>query len=150
MSDGTLAMRGSIRYVIGISLVAALGGFLFGFDLVVVSGTIKSITKIFDLEGVRLGWATSCAVFACIPGAGFAGKLADAFGRKKVLIGTAILFGISAVGAGWSHSLAAFSFYRILGGLAMGAASGVAPIYIAETAPRACGEDSCRSTSLRS
>ena len=72
---------------------------------------------------------------ACIPGAALAGKLADAFGRKKVLIGAAVLFVVSAVGAGWSHTLAEFSFYRILCGLAMGAASGAAPIYIAETAP---------------
>ena len=122
-------------YVIGISLVAALGGFLFGFDMIVVSGTIKSITALFALEGFWLGWATSCCVFACIPGAAFAGKLADALGRKKVLIGTAVLFAVSAVGAGWSHTLVEFSFYRILGGLAIGAASGVAPIYIAETAP---------------
>ena len=172
MSENTLAMRGSIWYVIGISLVAALGGFLFGFDLVVVSGTIKSITAVFDLdrpfqwtivvpwlsiksitfdlEGVRLGWATSCAVFACIPGAAFAGKLADAFGRKKVLIGTAILFGISAVGAGWSHTLAAFSFYRILGGLAMGAASAWRQSISPRRRPPACGADSSRSTSLRS
>ena len=67
----TLPVRGSLRYVIGISLVAALGGFLFGFDMIVVSGTIKSITALFALEGLRLGWATSCCVFACIPGGGW-------------------------------------------------------------------------------
>ena len=128
-------LQGSLGYVIGISLVAALGGFLFGFDMIVVSGTIKSITALFDLEGFWEGWATSCCIFACIPGAAFAGKLADTLGRKKVLIATAVLFAVSAVGAGWSHTLLEFSFYRILGGLAIGAASGVAPIYIAETAP---------------
>jgi SP family arabinose:H+ symporter-like MFS transporter len=131
----SLNPHGSLWYVIGISLVAALGGFLFGFDMIVVSGTIKSITALFQLDAVQLGWATSCCVFACIPGAAFAGKLADVFGRKKVLIGTAVLFSLSAAGAGWAYSFTAFSFYRILGGLAIGAASGVAPIYIAETAP---------------
>ena len=64
-----------------------------------------------------------------------AGKAADAFGRKKTLIGSAVLFAVSAVGAGWSHTFVEFSFYRILGGLAIGSASGVVPIYIAETAP---------------
>ena len=127
--------HGSIRYVIGICLVAALGGFLFGFDMIVVSGTIQSITRLFDLNDVWQGWATSCCVFACIPGAACAGKLADLLGRKKVLIGTAVFFAVSAVGAGWSYSFSGFVFYRILGGLAIGAASGVAPIYIAETAP---------------
>ena len=130
-----MASQGSLWYVVGISLVAALGGFLFGFDMIVVSGTIKSITRIFNLDSFWLGWATSCCVFACIPGAAFAGKLADVFGRKKVLLGTAVLFSVSAVGAGWAGTLGGFSFYRILGGLAIGAASGVAPIYIAESAP---------------
>jgi SP family arabinose:H+ symporter-like MFS transporter len=127
--------RGSILYVIGISLVAALGGFLFGFDMVVVSGTIKPLTQLFQLDAFWVGWATSCCVFACIPGAACAGKLADVLGRKKVLIGTAVLFAVSALGAGWATTFAEFSFYRILGGLAIGAASGVAPIYIAEVAP---------------
>jgi MFS transporter, SP family, arabinose:H+ symporter len=134
MSD-SVKTQGSIGYVIGISLVAALGGFLFGFDMIVVSGTIKSIQSLFGLDPFWLGWATSCCVFACIPGAALAGKLADQFGRKRVLIGTAVLFAVSAVGAGWAGTFVAFSFYRILGGLAIGAASGVAPIYIAETAP---------------
>jgi SP family arabinose:H+ symporter-like MFS transporter len=131
----SLKTQGSLGYVMGLSLVAALGGFLFGFDMIVVSGTIKSIKELFQLDSFWLGWATSCCVFACIPGAACAGKLADRFGRKKVLLGTAVLFAVSAVGAGWARSLPAFSFYRIVAGLAIGAASGVAPIYIAEIAP---------------
>ncbi|MCX6865871.1 MAG: sugar porter family MFS transporter [Verrucomicrobia bacterium] len=131
----TLQSQGNLWYVIGICLVAALGGFLFGFDMVVVSGTIKPLTQLFHLTPFQVGWATSCCVFACIPGAACAGKLADVLGRKKVLLGTAVLFAVSAVGAGWAGSFTAFSFYRILGGLAIGAASGVAPIYIAEVAP---------------
>ena len=137
MTDMTNSVKphGSIWYAIGISLVAALGGFLFGFDMIVVSGTIKSIKELFHLNSFWLGWATSCCVFACIPGAACAGTLADLFGRKKVLIGTAVLFAVSAVGAGWASTFATFSLYRILGGLAIGAASGVSPIYIAETVP---------------
>jgi len=99
--------QGNIGYMIGISLVAALGGFLFGFDMIVVSGTIKSITALFQLDSFWLGWATSCCVFACIPGAACAGKLADVFGRKKVLLGTAVLFAVSAVGAGWASTFGA-------------------------------------------
>jgi MFS transporter, SP family, arabinose:H+ symporter len=134
MNDSA-CVRGSLCYVIGISLIAALGGFLFGFDMIVVSGTIGSIKALFHLVGLQVGWATSCCVCACIPGAAFAGKLADLFGRKKVLLATAVLFAVSAVGAGWANSFNVFVFFRILGGLAIGAASGVAPIYIAETAP---------------
>ena len=126
---------GSILYSIGISLIAALGGFLFGFDMAVVSGTIPYLEKVFHLSGAGLGWAVSCCILACAVGAAFAGKLADVFGRKKVLLGTAILFSVSAVGAGWAGSYYTFIFYRLLGGLAIGAASGVAPIYVAETAP---------------
>jgi SP family arabinose:H+ symporter-like MFS transporter len=121
--------------VIGISLIAALGGFLFGFDMTVVSGAIPFIEKVFTLSGASLGWAVSSCILACVVGAAFAGKLADVFGRKKVLLGTAVLFAVSAVGAGWAHSFESFILYRLLGGLAIGAASGVAPIYVAETAP---------------
>ena len=127
--------RGNIRYLIGISLIAALGGFLFGFDMTVVSGAIPFLEKIFALSGASLGWAVSSCILACIVGAAFAGKLADVYGRKRVLLGTAVLFAVSAVGAGWAHSFNAFIIYRLLGGLAIGAASGVAPIYVAETAP---------------
>jgi SP family arabinose:H+ symporter-like MFS transporter len=133
MSD--LTVKGSLGYVVLISLAAAFGGFLFGFDMVVVSGTIKSIKEIYALNSFWEGWATSCCVFACIPGAAAAGKLADLFGRKKVLIATAVLFAVSALGAGLAGSFVEFSVYRVIGGLAIGAASGVAPIYIAESAP---------------
>ncbi len=126
---------GSLLYIIGISLIAALGGFLFGFDMTVVSGTLPFLEKVFSLSGAGLGWAVSSCILACIVGAGFAGKLADVFGRKKVLVVTAVLFALSAVGAGWAGSFNAFILCRLLGGLAIGAASGVAPVYVAETAP---------------
>jgi SP family arabinose:H+ symporter-like MFS transporter len=122
-------------YIIGVSLIAALGGFLFGFDMTVVSGAVPFLEKVFSLSGAGLGWAVSSCILACVVGAAFAGKLADMFGRKKVLLGTAVLFAVSAVGAGWAPSFRIFILYRLLGGLAIGAASGVAPIYVAETAP---------------
>jgi MFS transporter, SP family, arabinose:H+ symporter len=133
--NGELPARGSILYVIGISMIAALGGFLFGFDMTVISGALPFLKHVFHLNGAGLGWAVSSCILACVFGAASAGKLADVLGRKKVLIGTAVLFAVSAVGAGWAASFNAFIFYRLLGGLAIGAASGVAPIYVAETAP---------------
>ena len=135
MSEDRLAMRGSLAYVIGISLVAALGGFLFGFDMTVVSGTLPFLEKVFSLGGAGLGWAVSSCILACVFGAASAGKAADVLGRKKVLLCTAVLFAVSAVGAGWASSFQTFVLFRLLGGLAIGAASGVAPIYVAETAP---------------
>ncbi len=127
--------RGSILYVIGISMIAALSGFLFGFDMTVVSGTLPFLEYVFRLNGTGLGWAVSSCILACVFGAASAGKLADVLGRKKVLIGTAILFAVSAVGAGWAGTFNWFIVFRLLGGLAIGAASGVAPVYVAETAP---------------
>ena len=81
--------RGSILYIIGISLIAALGGFLFGFDMTVVSGTVPFLKYFFHLDAAGLGWAVSSCILACVFGAAAAGKLADAFGRKNVLIVTA-------------------------------------------------------------
>ena len=133
--DRELNTRGSIWYVIGISMIAALGGFLFGFDMTVISGTLPFLRHVYHLSGTGLGWAVSSCILACVFGAGSAGKLADALGREKVLIGTAVLFAVSAVGAGWAGSFNCFIFFRLVGGLAIGAASGVAPIYVAETAP---------------
>jgi SP family arabinose:H+ symporter-like MFS transporter len=88
---------GSIWYVIGISMIAALGGFLFGFDMTVVSGTLPFLKYVFHLSGGGLGWAVSSCILGCVFGAASAGKMADAWGRKKVLIGTAVLFAVSAV-----------------------------------------------------
>ena len=82
--------RGSILYIIGISLIAALGGFLFGFDMTVVSGTVPFLKYFFHLDAAGLGWAVSSCILACVFGAAAAGKLADAFGRKNVLIVTAV------------------------------------------------------------
>jgi MFS transporter, SP family, arabinose:H+ symporter len=133
--NGEMPARGSILYVVGISMIAALGGFLFGFDMTVISGAVPFLKYVFHLNGAGLGWAVSSCILACVFGAASAGKLADVLGRKKVLIGTAVLFAVSAVGAGWSTTFNGFIFFRLLGGLAIGAASGVAPIYVAETAP---------------
>lgn len=128
-------MRTNIRYLLTISLVTALGGLLFGFDISVISGTIPFIQDYFDLSESLKGWMVSSALLGCILGASFAGRLGDIFGRKKVLLTTSVLFAASAIGTGLSDSIPAFIFYRILGGIAVGGASVLSPMYIAEVSP---------------
>ncbi|MDP2891124.1 MAG: MFS transporter, partial [Bacteroidota bacterium] len=122
-------------YVILISVVAALGGLLFGFDTAVISGTINFIQPYFGLSEAGLGWTVSSLLFGCIAGVFLAGKAGDQYGRKKVLMVAALLFFISAVGSASAHSLVLFLVARILGGLAVGVASILSPMYIAELAP---------------
>lgn len=122
-------------YVILISVVAALGGLLFGFDTAVISGTINFIQPYFGLSEAGLGWTVSSLLFGCIGGVMLAGKMGDRYGRKKVLMLAALLFFVSAVGSASAHSLIFFLFARTLGGLAVGVASILSPMYIAELAP---------------
>jgi SP family arabinose:H+ symporter-like MFS transporter len=122
-------------YVILISVVAALGGLLFGFDTAVISGTINFIQPYFGLTETGLGWTVSSLLFGCIAGVFLAGKAGDHFGRKKVLMFAALLFFISAIGSASAHSLVYFLAARILGGVAVGVASILSPMYIAELAP---------------
>jgi MFS transporter, SP family, arabinose:H+ symporter len=122
-------------YVILISVVAALGGLLFGFDTAVISGTINFIQPYFGLSEAGLGWTVSSLLFGCIAGVFLAGKAGDHYGRKKVLMAAAMLFFISAVGSASAHSLVLFVTARVLGGIAVGVASILSPMYIAELAP---------------
>ncbi len=128
-------MKINFGYLLTISLVTALGGLLFGFDISVISGTISFLQEYFSLNEAMKGWVVSSALLGCIAGAAFAGKLGDVLGRKKVLLITSVLFGVSAIGSGFSCTIPAFVIYRILGGLAVGAASMIAPMYIAEVSP---------------
>ncbi len=128
-------MKVNFRYLLTISLVTALGGLLFGFDISVISGTIPFIQEVFELSEALKGWVVSSALIGCILGASYSGRLGDFFGRKKVLLVISILFGISAIGSGLANSIPTFIFYRILGGLAVGGASVLAPMYIAEVSP---------------
>jgi MFS transporter, SP family, arabinose:H+ symporter len=128
-------MKVNIRYLLTISLVTALGGLLFGFDISVISGTIPFIQEVFGLNEAMKGWVVSSALIGCILGASFSGRLGDKFGRKKVLLITSILFAVSAIGSGVANSIPTFVMYRILGGLAVGGASVLAPMYIAEVSP---------------
>jgi SP family arabinose:H+ symporter-like MFS transporter len=123
------------KYVIIISIIAAMGGLLFGYDTAVIAGAIGSIQTIFDLSPALTGWAASSAIWGCMIGVIFAGFLSDKFGRKKVLILSAILFFISAVGSSIPNNLIQFVLARLIGGVGVGIASMLSPMYISEIAP---------------
>lgn len=122
-------------YVYTITFIAALGGFLFGFDTAVISGANPFIKKYFDLDELALGWAVSSVIVGCIIGAFSAGFISDLLGRKKVLLITAVLFSLSAIGTALATDFTFFVFARILGGIGVGAASALSPTYIAEISP---------------
>ena len=126
---------GSVAYVVLLTMVAALGGLLFGYDTAVVSGAIGFMGKRFGLSHLGAGWAASCALVGCIIGACFAGTLSDRLGRKKVLLFTAVLFGVSALGSALPRNLAEYVIARIVGGMGVGMASMLSPLYIAEVSP---------------
>ena len=126
---------GSIAYLLGICLVATLGGLLFGYDTGVINGSIKFVQLKFSLDPTMKGWAASSALLACMFGAAFAGPMSDRFGRKRVLILSAVLFLVSAIGTALPHNITEFIIFRIIGGLGVGAASMTSPMYIAEVTP---------------
>jgi SP family sugar porter-like MFS transporter len=125
-------------YLWAICLTAALGGLLFGYDWVVISGADIFYEKFFHLtKASDMGWAKSCALVGCLIGAVLAGGLSDRFGRKRLLVLSALLFMISSVATGLANTYSAFVFWRIAGGAAIGLASNLSPMYIAEVAPAA-------------
>lgn len=121
--------------VILISTSAAIGGFLFGFDSGVINGTVDALRAAFNSDAVGTGFNVASMLLGCAVGAFFAGTLADKFGRKMVMIATALTFIVSAWGSGIAGSSMEFVIYRVLGGLAVGAASILGPAYISEIAP---------------
>lgn len=147
--------RFNSRYVWTISSVAALGGLLFGWDWVVIGGAKPFFEPYFDLTKIadqwshfalaRLlglatapalsGWANSCALLGCLAGSLAAGALSDKFGRKKLLVFSGLLFGVSSIATGWAGTFNQFVSWRILGGVSIGMASNLSPLYIAEVAP---------------
>lgn len=126
---------GSTTYVFLVTIVAALGGLLFGYDTGVINGAIGPLRDHFSLNPRQEGWAMGCALLGCALGAAGAGAISDRFGRKKVLILSAILFFVSAVGTAMPRTLTMFIAFRILAGLGIGAASISSPLYIAEITP---------------
>jgi len=125
----------NMSFVILISIVATIGGFLFGFDSGVINGTVDGLQSAFNSDSVGTGFNVASMLLGCAAGAFFAGTLADKLGRRTILIVASVFFTISAFGSGISGSSGEFVFYRVLGGLAVGAASVLAPAYISEVAP---------------
>jgi SP family sugar:H+ symporter-like MFS transporter len=128
---------GHLAHTILISCVAAIGGFLFGFDSGVINGTVEALQKAFGSSSVGSGFNVASMLLGCAAGAFAAGTLADKLGRRVVMLITAVLFTVSAWGSGIAHSSGEFVFYRLLGGFAVGAASILCPAYISEVAPAA-------------
>ena len=123
-------------FVWSVCLVAALGGLLFGYDWVVISGADIFYEKFFKLAtSSEVGWAKSCALVGCLLGAVMSGMLSDRFGRKRLLILSAFLFTVSSFGTGLANAYTTFVVWRIIGGAAIGLASNLSPMYIAEVAP---------------
>jgi sugar porter (SP) family MFS transporter len=136
-SPGPLSgARLDLRYVWLISLVAALGGFLFGYDWVVIGGAKPFFERFFALTSASAkGWANSCALIGCLVGALVAGALSDRFGRRRLLTLSALVFIVTSIGNGLAGSFTVFVAWRMLGGTAIGLASNLSPMYIAEIAP---------------
>lgn len=123
------------NYIIRIALIVALGGFLLGFDASVISGVIKFIEPEFNLSKLQLGWAVSSITLTAALGMMIAGPMSDKYGRRKLLKYAALLFTISAVGSALAGNFFWLIIFRMVGGLAVGAALIIAPMYIAEVAP---------------
>ncbi|MEH6809569.1 MAG: sugar porter family MFS transporter [Hyphomonas oceanitis] len=138
MTDTTITpgkFEGDFAFVLLISCVATIGGFLFGFDSGVINGTVDGLRSAFNSEEVGTGFNVASMLLGCAAGAALAGRLSDTFGRRTMMIVASIFFIVSAWGSGFAHSSFEFVIFRIIGGLAVGAASVMSPAYISEIAP---------------
>ena len=136
MTGASVVMPGHSRAPLAIALaVSTLGGLLFGYDNIVISGAIGYLRNLFHLDAAGVGWAAGCALIGCVVGCAGAGTVADFLGRKKGLALCAVCFTFSSCGMLFAGSLSQFVGWRLLGGLGIGAASVIAPNYIAEIAP---------------
>ena len=124
------------RRAIGLSVAAAVGGFLFGFDSSVINGAVDAVESNFELTQVLTGFVVAVALLGCAVGAVVAGALSDRWGRLKVMLLGAVLFFVSSIGAALTFSVPDLILWRVMSGLGIGIASVVAPAYIAEVAPR--------------
>ena len=131
----TDAGQGSFGQVLLITAVATIGGFLFGFDSGVINGTVDGLRVAFNSQDIGTGFNVASMLLGCAVGAALAGTLSDAFGRRTMMIVAAVCFIISAFGSGVAGSSTEFVIYRVIGGLAVGAASVMSPAYISEVAP---------------
>jgi SP family arabinose:H+ symporter-like MFS transporter len=131
-SSGQAYSRGPLMIA---ATVSSLGGLLFGYDNIVISGAIGYLSRLFHLDAAGIGWAAGCALIGCIAGCATAGAVADYLGKKSGLALCAFCFALSSVGMMFASNLHQFVFWRLLGGIGIGAASVISPNYIAEIAP---------------
>lgn len=134
-NEGVQEKKTSTGFILKTTIVAALGGLLFGYDTAVIAGAIGYLQTKFGLSAAMVGWAASSAIWGCIIGVLCTGFLSDKYGRKKIMIVTAVLFAVSAIGSAIPNSLTEFIIARFIGGLGVGAASMLSPLYISEIAP---------------
>jgi sugar porter (SP) family MFS transporter len=128
-------MKKSSFYVIFVTVIAAIGGLLFGFDTAIVAGATRYLKDQFALTSIQEGWAVSVVLIGCMFGAGISGTISDRIGRKRFMLVSAVLFLVSAVGCALPRTIAEFVVFRFIGGLGIGSASILAPLYISEIAP---------------
>ena len=125
----------NLRYVVFLAATAALGGLLFGFDIAIITGAGPFLMQHFSLDDLGLGWAFSSLLFGCVLGSFAAGRFTDRFGRRKMLVWVAILFAATSVATALAPSFSIFIIARFMGGLAVGAASLLSPMYVSEVSP---------------
>ena len=128
-------MRKAAIYVIFVTFVAAIGGLIFGFDTAIVAGATRYMKEQFNLNSLQEGWAVSVVLIGCMFGAGLAGPISDRIGRRRFMLVSAVLFFASAVGCAVPRNITEFVIFRFIGGLGIGSASILSPLYIAEIAP---------------
>jgi len=135
-SSASAASQGDRSYTYRVTLVATIGGFLFGYDTMIFSGAAIQLQNYFNLTDDQLGMAGASVLIGCVFGTWIAALISDAIGRKKTMIFAGLLFAVSAIGTTFPNSIAVFDFFRFVGGLAIGIAMVISPVYIAEIAPR--------------
>jgi sugar porter (SP) family MFS transporter len=128
-------MKNRQTYVIFVTVIAAIGGLLFGFDTAIVAGATRYLKDQFALSSLQEGWAVSVVLIGCMFGAGLAGTISDRIGRKRFMLVSAVLFFVSAIGCALPQNIFQFVIFRFVGGLGIGSASILAPLYIAEVSP---------------
>jgi SP family arabinose:H+ symporter-like MFS transporter len=132
---GVLAGKINLGYLIFLAATAALGGLLFGFDIAIITGAGPFLTHHFQLNDLSLGWAFSSLLFGCVIGSTVAGRLTNRYGRRSILLWVAVLFSATSIATGMAPSFATFVLARFIGGLAVGGASILSPMYVAEVSP---------------
>jgi len=128
-------MKKAAWYVLSVTLVAAIGGLIFGFDTAIVAGATRYMKEQFSLNSLQEGWAVAVVLIGCMFGAGLAGPISDRIGRRRLMLVSAVLFLVSAVGCALPRTITAFVIFRFVGGLGIGSAAVLSPLYIAEIAP---------------